>query len=843
VQSWLDEASTNFGWAVVGEETNQTSKRFDSRENPDATTRPVLTITYDEPVFPGLIQGQKWHDLNANGQFDSDEDPLNGWTIQLIDATGTVIETARTASIDLNGDGQINPRSERGVYSFDVLPGEYTVREVQQTDWYQSAPQFTSNLRPDNLITNATVTSEGAGAVWYVLNQDTNELTYQISTDELDDSVTAIYIHDGNSEANGTPLYDLISAAGGNNSGLIAGQVVLSDSEVVKLQAGELYIQVYTSTWPNGELRDQILVGSDHRVTVTNNAEIYGRDFGNYQLTSIAGRKWYDANNDGVRLSQEVLDLGLFIQSNNLYFDAYDGAECWFRGVNGEWYFLTADGMLTEWDRTPFALTGTVVAQLDPLFYNDPTAIVRVSDTAEPFLNGWTIELLNGNGDVVATDVTHDIDSNGDGIIDPETERGHYSFDDLIPDNYDVREFQQDGWAQTATVTSPMAETAWEIDQQLGLYFDGQYHTNFGGIGEHWLRGDDDGWYYITSVGGLYEWDGTSGGDSGSLAGNLVATLSHEYHDNPALLHDAVNPDLDTLSGSRLVDIDFGNYQTVSINGRKWHDTNNDGLKLPDDFNPFVENDSTSDPFLFNIYGSNEYWFQNESGDWYFLLADGNIYEWDGTTGSATGTVSIYVGEGFYHNPDLLVSVETAEPFLNGWTVELLDDTGAVIAIDVTRDIDLNDDGSIDPKTERGWYAFDDLPPGTYTVREVQQEGWVQVYPVEAEFAQAAIDLDQVFDFHTDGNFFRDFGGMNEVWIQDGTGAWFYITEDGSLFEWDRVSTGSTGLSGTLITTLSSSFNLNPSLLYAPKPIDVTLLSGGSINNYDFANKQIGDEI
>ena len=47
VQGWLDDASTNFGWIIIGNEsTNKTTKRFDSRENPSEGNRPTLAIEY-----------------------------------------------------------------------------------------------------------------------------------------------------------------------------------------------------------------------------------------------------------------------------------------------------------------------------------------------------------------------------------------------------------------------------------------------------------------------------------------------------------------------------------------------------------------------------------------------------------------------------------------------------------------------------------------------------------------------------------------------------------------------------------------------------------------------------
>src|SRR3990172_8568898 len=51
VQSWLNNPSTNFGWLVLGNETvNQTAKRFDSRQNNQASNRPALLLEYTAPT-------------------------------------------------------------------------------------------------------------------------------------------------------------------------------------------------------------------------------------------------------------------------------------------------------------------------------------------------------------------------------------------------------------------------------------------------------------------------------------------------------------------------------------------------------------------------------------------------------------------------------------------------------------------------------------------------------------------------------------------------------------------------------------------------------------------------
>lgn len=57
VQAMLDQPALNFGWIVLGDEfdTPPTAKRFDSRENPEVSFRPVLNVEY--VVVPGTSTG------------------------------------------------------------------------------------------------------------------------------------------------------------------------------------------------------------------------------------------------------------------------------------------------------------------------------------------------------------------------------------------------------------------------------------------------------------------------------------------------------------------------------------------------------------------------------------------------------------------------------------------------------------------------------------------------------------------------------------------------------------------------------------------------------------------
>ena len=72
------------------------------------------------------VSGHKFNDLNGNGVHDNGEPLLSGWQIILVDQSGNIQMT----TTDANGN-----------YSFNNLtPGTYTVYEIAQPGWVQTAP-------------------------------------------------------------------------------------------------------------------------------------------------------------------------------------------------------------------------------------------------------------------------------------------------------------------------------------------------------------------------------------------------------------------------------------------------------------------------------------------------------------------------------------------------------------------------------------------------------------------------------------------------------------------------------------------------------------------------------
>ena len=102
-------------------------------------TRAMKLEQLEDRRVLAAIHGQKWHDVDADGQQDADEPGLNGWTIELRDTKGEVLATAITTDMDADSSGDIDPITESGLFWFRDLPdGTYVVTEVRQSDWIQS---------------------------------------------------------------------------------------------------------------------------------------------------------------------------------------------------------------------------------------------------------------------------------------------------------------------------------------------------------------------------------------------------------------------------------------------------------------------------------------------------------------------------------------------------------------------------------------------------------------------------------------------------------------------------------------------------------------------------------
>lgn len=570
----------------------------------------------------------------------------------------------------------------------------------------------------------------------------------------------------------------------------------------------------------------------------------------------IEGRKFFDRNADGIHLSTAVASLQLQYYRGKDYYNVYGGQEYWYRSqVNSFWYFVTSSGNLVKWDAQPGSLTGQTVESLDPHVWYTPSALISSgAGAAEPWLNEFTFELLDSSGSVVASTASRDIDRDGNGSIEEETERGWYRFENVGPGTFTVREVPQSGWSQSASATSPLAADIFALDSFLDLRFTGKYFENYGGRGERWMWGDGGHWHYVTPDGSLYEWDGNAASTTTLVEGTFVASLGMSYYRDPSLIWAAANPVLNVSAGTVVRWGDFGNYQPAVISGRKWQDLNPDGVRNTSVYDPGLP--ILLDPTAVTLPGAGSdptflVWVHDAvtgalSQVTYILNPSTRVTRYSTSNSASGGTTLVVSVPGIVGSDPVAVAafLYANEPWLNGWSFELLDDRGYVVATSVSADRDLNDNLTIEPEQERGWYLFDGLLPGTYTVREVQQPGWIQVSPPPVAMQQTLATLQTQYGFRSASNDWYNFGSQNERWIQSRTNAWYYLTPDGSLYEWDKNSGGSHGLvHGTQVAQLSSSIYLNPSLLNSSANSTVTVVSGSVISDRNFGNHHLLDGV
>lgn len=160
-----------------------------------------------------------------------------------------------------------------------------------------------------------------------------------------------------------------------------------------------------------------------------------------------------------------------------------------------------------------------------------------------------------------------------------------------------------------------------------------------------------------------------------------------------------------------------------------------------------------------NWGGRGEKWMTGNAG-WYFITPDGSFYQWNNEPG-ADGTLIATFDASFHQDTALLH--------------EAADNAG---------DGDVGGDAGDGNTGNSGGGDTGDL-------------------------AQKAIEVDTQHDLEAAEDDYLDWGGRNEKWMVGNQG-WYFMTPDGSFYQWD----GSNEATGTLLATFDSQFYSDTSLLF-----------------------------
>jgi len=749
---------------------------------PDQASYDFGNWTYIDPY------GYKFHDVDADGEWDADEPGLGGWEIHLdgYAGDGTPVSLVTTTAAD-------------GSWSFpSVPPGSYTISETQQTGWTQSFPA-------DPGTHDVTFESGDEPAGPYDFGNYTTGKKYGTKFEDLNANgvwdagepglanwlIFVDYDNDGEADA------DEPQALTGAN-----GSYALSGIEPGTWWIREVMKQDYSWT--------QSLPGDPdygYYETFTSGLELRNNDFGNWRPASIQGVKFEDADADGVFDNGEDLLEGWRIYVDYNGNDAYDAGEP--TDVTDEFGYWEIDGITpgtyevrevleADWHQSRGNFTVTFVSGLDygqegeydfGNWYDSKKGGMKfedlnadgVKDPGEPGLSGWTIFVdYDGDGDLDADEPSAVTDADG-----------FYTIDGIVPGTYMVYEVMQGdfvqslpgsplfGYEETFTSSSVFVENDfgnWEPASIMGMKFedldaDGVKEPGELGLGGWTIYVDYDGDGVLdpeeprdtTDSDGYYQIDGVTPGtymvrevaqsDWTQSRGDFEVTFeSGGFYGEEG-------------------EFDFGNWTYTRLEGYKFHDLNADGdwaqaepglegweihldgfdgagaqvhlVTFTDTYGYYEFDDlAPGDYVVSEVVPSG--WTQSypAAGTWDVELRSGDEGE-DYDFGNWTTAQKF--GTKFYDADGDGEPREEGEEGLEGWTIF----------------VDYNDNSVLDSgepfgvSDEDGAYSISGIVPGTWSVREVSQPDWKVTYPADGLYEETFVSQGV-----TEGN---DFGNTTRV--------------------------------------------------------------------------------
>ncbi len=585
------------------------------------------------------ISGTVTEDTNND---DSGDTNLANVTVELLDNTGAVIATTTT---DTNGD-----------YSFaDVLPGDYTIRQTNLTDYLDvkdtdanNDSQISITLTAGQNSTGNDFVDEQASSISGTVTEDTDD---DNNGDNPLENITVELLDSGNNviattttDANGDYSFDDLPAGD-----YTVRQTNLSD-----------YVDVKDTDTTND---------SEISVTLTAGQDSTGNDFVDEQLLgTISGTVTEDTNNDNTGddpLSGVTLEL-LDDQGNVIATTTTNGSGNYtFPDVPGGNYTVRQTNLsgYDDVSDTDGANDNLIAVNLSAGGTSSNNNFVDESNTALGTISGNVSADTDNNdiGDTNLENVTVEL-LDGGAVIDTVTTdaSGNYSFINIPAGNYTVRQTNLAGYSNVSDIDGGNLN---EIAVTLST---GQDSTGNDFVDEQLL----------SNISGNVKAD-TDNDDAGDT--NLPS-VTVELLDNTGAVIAST-----TTSGSgnySFLDYPEGNYTVRQTNLSGYIDVSDIDGDTSNTLNEIAVTltagvDSTGNDFVDEQLGS----------------ISGNVTE--DTDNDNIGNTN-----------------------MSGVTLELLDDTGAVIASTIT---DVNGD-----------YSFTDLSPGNYTVSQTNLTNYIDVKDIDA---------------------------------------------------------------------------------------------------------------
>ncbi|MEB3887423.1 S8 family serine peptidase, partial [Lyngbya sp. CCY1209] len=371
------------------------------------------------PDEPGSISGQKWNDLDTDGDKDDDEPGLADWTIY----------------IDENNNGQLDPEEPStvtdgdGNYTFDNLePGTYEVAEELQDGWQQTYP---GSLKNTGFETGDLTGWETRG--------DTSVKTDAFGSDPTEGTYQAL-VTNGDGSQSDADLEAFLNLPGGILDGLGNGDATEGSAikQTLTVKAGDEISFDYNFLTNEGSESpfndfafvsvesDGDTVANTFTPLVPSGTSFWSETgWGTYTHTFTADGT-YNIGVGAVDVGDTAIDSGVLL--DNFSFTGTAPGSHTVDVGEGE------DVLDIDFGNVESESGGSISG----VKWNDLNAD-GVKDEGEPALSDWTIY----------------IDENNNSQLDPEepsavtNSDGEYTFTGLFEGTYTIREEQQEGWKQS----------------------------------------------------------------------------------------------------------------------------------------------------------------------------------------------------------------------------------------------------------------------------------------------------------------------------------------------------------------------------------------------------------
>ncbi len=247
----------------------------------------------------GTVSGLKWSDLNADGDRDSNEPLLAGWTIYVDENNDGQFNPGEPSAVTASDDPE-TPENELGTYTINgVQYGDQRIREVSQAGWTVTYP-------------DSYYFGNGGTHFLFVFNgQDVEEIDFGNFFPAVETTISGTKWNDLNANYDRDPGEEGLAGwtiyADLNANGVLN----VNEPQDVTDADGNYTLSGFPAGYEGyAYLREVAQTGWTATVApyfygvylYLDGVTITGQDFANYQARgNLAGLKWEDLDGDGVR--------------------------------------------------------------------------------------------------------------------------------------------------------------------------------------------------------------------------------------------------------------------------------------------------------------------------------------------------------------------------------------------------------------------------------------------------------------------------------------------------------------------------------------------------------------